>query len=150
MTNLMVEYSDRRVWDLTGFELEQLRLAYQLELLFGGPESSKISSRTVPPSRSEIWVIIETSLTLRLGATSVQVDPEKSASVAPVLPLLRQATASLTAFRNGTLRLTFEDGSEIEVLHHEQYESWHTYGTEEYVGIRMECTPHEGAPWYEG
>ena len=150
MSNRMVEYSDRRVWDLTGFTLEQLRLAYQLELLFGGPESSKISSRAVPPSRSEVWVVIEPPLTLRIGTVSVQVVPEQAASVAPVLPLIHRTAASLAAFRNGTLRLTFEDGSEIEVLPHEQYESWHTYGTEEYVGIVMECTPHEGAPWYEG
>ena len=147
MTDRMTEFPDRRVWNLAGFTLEQIRLGYQINLIFSGP-NERLPGSIMPPKQSNsLWVDIETSFTLRTGSESILIIPEQVMTVSPILPLLHQEIASLTAFRNSTLLLTFNDGSEIAVLKDDQYESWNTWGEGEVAGIGMLCSPHEGSPW---
>ncbi len=136
MTTRLTEFPDRRVWDLSGFTLDRICLDYQVRLLIANANSS-------------VNIIIETSLTLRVGARREQIDPEHVLTTAPLLPLLHQPAASLAAFRDGRLRLKFEQGAEVEALKDEQYESWETHGDGELDDINMSVTPHEGPPWYE-
>jgi hypothetical protein len=149
MADRLTEFPDRRVWNLTGFTLEQIRIGYLLTFLFSGPDLRLPGSRTFPVPPNSLWVDIETPFTLRAGSHTDYIVPVQVLTVHPVLRLLHQQIASLTAFRNSTLLLTFEDGSEIEVLQDEQYESWNTFGEGEVADIGMLGSGHEGPPWGE-
>jgi hypothetical protein len=147
MGDRLTEFPDRRVWNLTGFTLDQIRLGYQVTLIFNGPEIRQPGSITLPGPCNSLRVAIETPFTLCTGSETALIVPEQVLSVHPILPLLHQPIASLTAFRIGRLLLTFEEGAEIEVQKDDQYESWATFGEGEIAGIEMLCSPHEGSPW---
>ena len=134
MPSLMTEYPDRRVWDLTDFTLDSLNFSFQVILQMAGRGGSMI-------------VIIGMPMTLHTGSGIEFMDPEKSTTAANLLSLLHRNLATLTAFRDGTLVVTFEDGTEIRVTKHEQYESWETHGDGEVADIGMLCSGHDGSPW---
>jgi len=137
MHERLTEFPDRRVWDLSGYTVYWLRLSYQVCLhIARSPET--IDPKTLLRHHGSVTVEIETPFTVRVGAQIDQVIPEHAASTFRVLPLLHQSAASLTAFRNGTLLLTFADGTEIEVPQDDKYESWHTWGDGELADIGME------------
>ena len=146
MGDRLTEFPNRRVWDLSGYTVYYIRLSYQV-LLFIARSFGPIDSKTLQPYNNSVTVDIETVFTVRVGSRTDHVIPEQVLSTIPVLPLLHQPVASLTAFRSGTLLLTFADDTELEVLKDDQYESWHTFGEGELADIGMECTGHEGSPW---
>ena len=148
MSDRLTEFPDRRVWDLSEYIVDRILLTYQVRLtLLRGHET--IDPTTLLRTNSSLTVDIESPFTVRVGSHIDRVIPEQVLSTVPVLPLLHQPVASLTAFRTGALLLTFADGTEIEVPIDEQYESWHTWGDGELAGIGMEGTSHEGSPWGE-
>jgi hypothetical protein len=146
MGTLLTEFPDRRVWDLSGYAVELIQLSYQVKL-FMARSPGPIYPKTRLPYNHSVTVRIETAFTVRVGARIDQIIPEKVLSTVPVLPLLHQKVASLTAFRNGTLLLLFGDGTEMEVQKDDQYESWHTWGEGELADIGMDATGHAGSPW---
>ena len=146
MSTLFTEFPDRREWDLSGYAVEWIQLSYQVRLLMArspGP----LDHKTMLRSNHSVTVAVETAFTVRVGSRTDQVIPENVLSTVPVLPLLHQSVASLTAFRSGTLLLKFEDSTELEVQQDDHYESWHTWGEGELADIGMEATGHEGSPW---
>ena len=134
MGERLLEFPDRRVWDLKWFTLDQICLDYRVTLLLAQPQSS-------------VTVIIETPFILRLDLRSVRIVPDQILSTVPMLPLLHQTLVALTAFRDGRLLLQFEEGTEIEVQKDAQYEAWETYGDGETADVGMLCSGHEGSPW---
>lgn len=145
MNRRLIKLPDRREWDLSGFLLDQIRLDYALTLFFAH------YARVVdaPQPSSAVTVVIETPCILRVGSETTQINPEVVLFNVPVLPLLHQPAASLTAFRTGTLLITFANGAELEVPKHEQYKTWKTFGEGEVAGASMECLPYPGPPWVE-
>ena len=146
MQKRFTEYRDRREWDLSGFTLVRLSFDYRTTLLMyqSTPKSSLVSALEGP--QNSLTVDIESPCLLRTGSQIQPMDPERSDSMAPLLPLLRHCLVSLTVFRSGLLVLTFEDGTELWVPKDEQYESWQAVGNGELSDIAMLCSPHEGPP----
>jgi len=134
MNKRLSEFPDRREWNLSEFTLDLLSFGYAITLAMGIPDSS-------------LTIVIETPFTLQKGSLVEPMNPESIVSMSRMLPLLHQSVASLTAFRSGLLLVQFEDGAEIKVPKHEQYEAWQTYGTGEMVDVGMLCSGHKGSPW---
>ena len=134
MCERFTEFPDRCVWDLSGYTVNQIALDYAVTLLIARPEGS-------------FSVVIEQIIELREGETVNGINPEDVVSAAPLLAYLHKPVASLTAFRNGELRIAFANGAEIAVPKDEQYESWNSSGSGEIIRANRLCSPHPGSPW---
>ena len=134
MCNLLAVFPDRREWDLSGYTLDGLQFGFAVGLLIATADSS-------------VSITIEAPLVLQMGTQVDLLDPEGGVLTERLLPLLHEPASSLTAFRTGLLQVTFENGAEIRVPTGSEYESWHTSGTGDLVGIGMLGSPHEGSPW---
>jgi hypothetical protein len=55
--------------------------------------------------------------------------PGTGSALAPALDLFRQTVSTVEIRGKGALHLTFDDGAELHVGPHPQYESWHLTGT---------------------
>lgn len=139
MKKRITEFSDRRVWDLSGTILH-IRLDYQVTLVLGMP-------MVKDEPQSTFTVVIEQPFTLRIGRDMIRISPGMVLSVVPLLTLLQEPLVSLTAYRDGKLLILFEEGAEIELQKDNQYESWNTFGEGEFAGVEMLCSGHDSSPW---
>ena len=97
----------------------------------GGVRLPDPASARCPESR---WkpdgLVIETPFTLRDTAGSChELDPNTSRSaLAPVIDLFFKSITGVTVTDRGTLTLDFDDGAQLIVSPHPQYESWELQG----------------------
>ncbi|GIF69903.1 hypothetical protein Ais01nite_79380 [Asanoa ishikariensis] len=57
-----------------------------------------------------------------------ELDPGTGSGLAPVLDLFRRTVSTVEIRGRGALHLTFDDGSELQVGPHAEYESWNLTG----------------------
>jgi hypothetical protein len=132
----MTEYADRRVWNLRGLEVNLLQIAYCFDIMCNDPGN-------------DVFIQIETSFTLRYPNRTITCDPENIDSIKEAVSILRRPLADLTAFRDGSLIVTFLDGTELHVLKDPNFESWNAQGEGIFGDLALLCSPHEGPPWRE-
>jgi len=96
---------------------------YQVRLSFSGLDPDE-------GYRVDAELVIETPFLLR-DATGAwhELDPGTGSALAPVLDLFRRTVSGVEIRGKGALHLTFDDGSELHVGPHAQYESWNLTGT---------------------
>jgi uncharacterized protein DUF6188 len=58
-----------------------------------------------------------------------ELDPGTGSGLAPVLDLFRKTVSTVEIRGPGALHLTFNDGTELHISPHDQYESWTLTGT---------------------
>jgi hypothetical protein len=80
------------------------------------------------------------------GGAEVLLDPENDpAGLGPVLACTRTAVAEAMAFDDGSLEMSFVDGSSMRVPGSSEYEAWGMVGP---AGLRMVSSPgYELAIW---
>jgi len=142
MPSRVTHTDSARIWDLTGLTVTRIVIdPAQVSLL--------LNSAFVGDS-DEIYLIIENSFTIRkTDGTTYAVNPAVVETLAPVLTLRLRTALSLVAGRDGSLSLHFAEGVELEVLKHNRYEAWHTFGGGNFADANMLCSAHEGPPWGE-
>lgn len=133
----MIEHDDRRIWDIDGHEVTFLHV------------DRRFSFECVWAGQNRLSVVIETPFTLRLSDRIVICDPEDIHSLKDALFILHKPLASLTAFRDGRLLITFSDATALEVAKHPKYDSWQAHGEGELQDLDLLCSPHPAPPWGE-
>jgi hypothetical protein len=94
-----------------------------------------------------IELTIENSFAIRkTDGTTDAMNPAVVETLASVLTLRVRPALSLVAGRDGSLRLRFVDGVELEIRKHDQYEAWHTFGYGDFADANLLCSAHEGPP----
>jgi hypothetical protein len=131
MQTNMIEYSDRRVWNVNNQKVTFLH----------------IDSRFAFECYDALSVIIETPFSIRYTDRVITCIPEDVNSVKEAVQVLHKLVSTLTAYRDGQLLITFSDGMERHVSKHQQYESWEAQGRGELQDLSLHCTGHEGPPW---
>jgi hypothetical protein len=137
---LMIEYSDRRMWELGGHEVTRLLIDYRFALQVWWLEDAV---------DHDLILTIGVPFRIRMEGRERLIDPEVTTSLASTLPVLHKRVETLTVFRDGRLVLRFCDGAEIEVEKHAQHESWEAEGSGRLSDVVMLCSPHDGPPWKE-
>jgi hypothetical protein len=143
MTSLsrMTEYTDRRVWDLDGYEVTYLHIDYRFAF-----DCTRYVDGEADDS---LCVIVETPFTLRTSSGEEEhFNPSDALTLGGALAILHKSITSLTAYRNGCLQIVFTDGMELLVTKNPQYESWEAHGGGE-LEIALLCSGHDGPPWSE-
>ena len=127
---------DAQTWDLTGYRVTQLvvdpasvrlqawTLAATLEVRFGAPFHVR-----------------------RPGGEHIELDPERSRELAPVLQFVGAELASLTVTRGGALSLALADGARLEVESHPVYEAFEVRGSGALEQVGYLASPGGGSPW---
>lgn len=134
--------ANARTWDLAGLSV--------IEIVIGLAELRFLLASISAGSEDEIEVMIANRFTIRdTDGTLFVLDPEVAETLAPV-PMLRLRHAhSMVAGRDGSLKVYFSDGVELEVQKHDRYESWQTSGSGAFSDATMLCSSHDGPPWGE-
>ena len=131
----MVEYADRRVWDIQGHEVTYLHIDYRFAFdCWWQPDN-------------ELSVTIETPFTLSHRGQTVTCDPNDLNSLKDAITILHKPVATLEAHRDGQFLVTFCDGTQLHVPKDPKYESWEAHGKGELQDLSLLCSPHEGPPW---
>ncbi len=79
--------------------------------------------------RVDAELVIETPFLLcDAGGEWHELDPGTGAALAPVLDLFRRAINTVEIRAKGALHLTFDDGAQLHIGPHAEYESWHLTG----------------------
>ncbi|MFE2937272.1 DUF6188 family protein [Streptomyces sp. NPDC059221] len=109
-----VEHEDRWILNLRGWGVTGITVDYRLTLAFGGWE-----------------VVLETPA--RLSSGSARINPgvlliPGTQDVAAVLPLFGTKAVSAAAFKSGTLRMVFEDGTHLTCPADAAFEAWQITG----------------------
>jgi Family of unknown function (DUF6188) len=132
--SILIEHDDRWLLPCRRERVIQVRVSYQLTLLF----------------ESGITVDIETDALLTRGplrapeASPYTLRPEFQ-DVAPALELFTSMVVSAAAFKSGALRLVFDTGRHLNVQPHPEFEAWSTRGP---GAICVICQPVGGlAVW---
>jgi Family of unknown function (DUF6188) len=108
---------------LIGCHVHRIAFDYQVRLSFAVLDLDE-------GERIDAELVIETSFLLcdRDGEWH-ELDPGTGSSLAPALDLFRRTITAVEIRGNGSLHLTFDDGSELHAGPHRQYESWSLTGT---------------------
>jgi hypothetical protein len=86
----------------------------------------------------DLQLVCETGFTIEDGERSDWVDPADTATFLPAVMLFNRRLDSALVYKNGMLRLTFEDGARLRVLPHASYEAWNLSGS---GGLQLVCMP---------
>jgi hypothetical protein len=137
----MKAHGTARTWHID-HELSRLQFGYEVILGVSWGSGS---------TATEASISLETPFSLtRPGASAELVDPEAPETLSPLLALLHQRVAHITADRTGLLEITFSDGTILRVPKRDDgYESWNTSGSGELHDFNMLCSSHEVSPWGE-
>src|SRR5258708_2957911 len=124
-TRPAIEEADRYVIPIAGRPVSRCYLDSGFGILFysGGPKTEiRIESRI---------------RFVKAGSQSVS-DLQEPASLVPLLGLFGRVVTGAYAFKNGSLRVDFEDGSRIEVDPGERFEPWEVSAED---GLKIVSTP---------
>jgi Family of unknown function (DUF6188) len=131
----MKEYEDRREWDIGGYEIIRLHIDYRFGIQIWGSEG-------------EATFEIEAPFSILSSGVEHLCDPEDKASLTPALFLHARPVKSIVAYRNGLLRINFNDGLSLSVPKRiDGFETWESFGSGELQDIGMLCSNHKGPPW---
>ena len=126
---------------LIACQVRRVAFNYQTRLLLLGqhPDGRR---------RVEADLVIETPFVLRDAAGQChELDPSTSRSaLAPVIDLFLATITAVTVIDRGTLTLDFDNGAQLAVSPHPQYESWELHGE----GISAILVGPGGEPHWEG
>jgi hypothetical protein len=95
-------------------------------------------------------------LEIRLGATFLlsepdgserTIEPEAPEQLAPLLTLVGRMLAELTVTREGSLRITFSDGTTIAIDSHAQFEAFEVRGSGALESLAYLACRGGGSPW---
>lgn len=114
MTMKLQEFADRYVMALDGERIKRVEIDGRLT--FYG---------------EDFQLICEQGFTVEQGESSDWVVPGVPATVLPAVMLFNRRLESAIAYKNGMLRLLFEDGSALRALPHESYEAWNLQGADD-------------------
>lgn len=79
--------------------------------------------------RVQAELVVESELRFRDAAgTWHELTPGAGAALAPILDLFQKKITTVEVQGRGTLRLGFDNGAELHVEPHQDYESWHLLG----------------------
>jgi len=73
-------------------------------------------------------------------------DPQEPATLVPVLRLFGRRVTSAYAFKDGSLRVEFQDGSRLEVDPGEKFEPWEVSAQD---GLKIVSTPGGGIAFWQ-
>lgn len=121
MTVSLQEFADRYVIPMGGEPVGLIQLDFRLTYFI-----------------SDFQLTFETGFTVEDDDQSHWIDPEKKDTLLPGLRLFNRRVASAIAYKNGQLRVLFEDGAAIRSLANEAYEAWQFQGV---GGLRIVCMP---------
>jgi hypothetical protein len=112
----MIEYADRREWNIESHEVTYLHIDFRFAFDCWWPANNQLS------------VIIENVFTVHYPDRTVTCEPTNINSMKEAISILHKPLSTLTAYRDGRLIITFLDSTELHVHKHSQYESWEVYG----------------------
>jgi hypothetical protein len=135
--SLREEYADRREWALEHYEVNYIHLDYRFGFDLYGFSGSD----------GYLKILVEVPFTLSDGDAEIRFDPEDLGTISGALKILHRPAHKVVVYRNGTLRVDFENGLNLRVEKHPQYESWEAHGQGELSDIQLLCSPHDGPPW---
>lgn len=121
MTMKLQEFEDHYFLPLGGVPIGRIQVDFRLSFLSDG-----------------FHLVCETGFTVEDGERSDWVDPADPATLLPAVMLFNRRLESVLMYKNGTLRLHFEDGARLRVLPHESYEAWNMNGDD---GLMIVCMP---------
>lgn len=133
------DYPDRKVWDLTDYEVNYLHLDWRF-----GFDCSGTRGRD-----GYLRVTINVPFTLETPSGPAVCDPEDISSITGALHILHKDARAFTVHASGRLETEFTEGLRLWVDKHDRYESWEAQGEGELSEISMLCSPHPGPPWGE-
>lgn len=83
-------------------------------------------------------LFVETPCRLKGPSIDVILDPAKSPSLAPILPLFNAEVIAIAARKTGKLEVRFGGGHTLEVDPHDTYEAWQLGCS---TGVMLVCSP---------
>lgn len=122
-------------------KLEVLDNGWRLALESGLVNLIQIDFRLglfISDDTGKVNIIIETLCHLKGATGVVSLEPEKSLSLAPILPFHCAKVHRMDIENTGKLRVEFGQGEVLEVAPHPQYEAWHLGCS---LGFQMICAP---------
>jgi hypothetical protein len=129
---LRKEYEDRSEWALEHYEVNYIHLDCRFGFDLYGFSGSD----------GYLKIVVEVPFTLTDGDAEIRFDPEDLGTIGGALKILHKLAHKVVVYRNGTLRVEFQDGLSFRVEKHPQYESWEAHGEGELSEIRLLCSPH--------
>lgn len=132
----LLKSDDPRTWDLTGYRATQLRF---------DAESFRVEAWTLSAT-FDVRIGTPFQFTDVNGVT-IELDPENSLSLAPLLALVGNELQSLTVTRIGGLTLQFADGARLVVSSHPAFEAWEVRGGGALEHVGYLASPGSGSPW---
>src|SRR6266496_4118986 len=127
MQSKMIEYDDRRVWNLERHEVTYFHIDYRFAFDCWWANQNLLT------------VIIEAPFEFRYLGRTVLCQPADVNSLQEAISILHKPVTTFTAFRDGRLLVTFSDGAEIYVAKDLQYESWEAKGEGELADLALLC-----------
>ncbi len=126
MAGALVESADRWLVPMAG-TVTQCRLDYAFSMVIADCPAGTFEVRIEHP-----FVVVG-------HGGEVELDPEgEPQQMAPALRVLRRAVEQAIAFKDGSLEVTFDDGSVLRVAVDEDYEAWNIVGPN---GLRIVSMP---------
>jgi hypothetical protein len=134
----MVAALESREWDLAGLEVTFLHFDYRFTVDMWSAERT-------------LSIVFASELVLSVPGYDDRVfDPERNATLGPLLLLLHRPVSRFTASSDGQCVLRFVDGTELCGKPHPQFEAWEAHGTGSLESIALLCDPGGEAPWRPG
>lgn len=121
MTMKLQEFEDRYFIPLDGVRISSVQVDSQLTF-----------------HAEDFQLVCELGFAVEQGERSDWVVPGDTATVLPAVMLFNRRLEGAIAYKNGMLRLLFEDGSTLRALPHESYEAWNLNGAD---GLNIVCMP---------
>jgi len=130
------DFTDRRVWDLSGYEANYIHLDYRFgfDCLGTGDRHGYLS------------ITINVPFRLLSPDGEYVYDPEHLETIAGALRILHRSALTLTVYASRRLDTKFDGGFGLTVEKHAQYETWEARGQDELADIAFLCSPHDGPP----
>jgi hypothetical protein len=99
---------------------------------------SRLSIEFLDPDREYLMITIEQQFCLELEGVEYRLNPENPCELGPVFSILHNTVQSALAYKDGTLKLEFTNGSKLVIVAHPKYEAWGLAGDR---GLRIVCLP---------
>jgi hypothetical protein len=107
---------------LTGCQVWRTSFDYQVRLTLVAKDAGE-------GYRVDAELVIESPFLLRDATGELhELDPGTGVNLAPVLGLFTTTVTTVEILDRGTLAIGFDDGAELHVSPHPQFESWHLSG----------------------
>ncbi len=127
---------DARTWDLSGYRATQFRIDAESVRVEAWTLSAAFDVRFGTPFQFT-----------DAGGETIELDPENSVSLAPLLTLVGKDLATLVVTLDGELTLQFTDGSRLAAASHPAFEAWEVRGSGALGHVGYLASAGGGSPW---